>query len=433
MKDMMMEYLSGLLRIQKEKKFLRWLTSRYSPALEELRKEASLAKKLAEDPVLYILDSGSRLLYVKEKAKSEDPHVVSAILQTVYEVNMNMHQPVANFLLLIPFLGEWGRDLAEELERKGEEIPKGREGGLEELLKMREEEINELFEQCAFTPSGFSSSFWPKGTKTCMKILKRAYLRRFGEVKKPEVRFDPFPHLREMVEDFVRFEMGVEEIPKYELKMSLGMLPFTTKKEIVLSKSSLDSEGSFFNALSNELPHLLMGGEGARARHLQTQKGRREFLRQWCWEEGVATTISERCHKHYYRVHGMREEKAERIAEVAIKEAIEMTPVSTYLLLHAPEIAVHPVLSHYIGWRFVRKIPRKELQEMIRDESAYLSKEFPWNGGEAEEWEQKDVKEFYDKFKELNRKRYPNLTDLLEKSFRTFEEDWNEIASFPLR
>lgn len=429
MRDKMMQYFSGLLRIQKEKKFLRWLTSRYSPALEELRKEASLAKELAEDPMLYILDSGSRLLYVKEKVKSEDPHVVSAILQTVYEVNMNMHQPVANFLLLSPFLMGLGRDLDEELK---EEIPEGWEESLEGLLKTREEEINEQFEQCAFIPSGFSSSFWPKGTKTCKVILKKAYLGKFGEVEKPEVRFDPFPYLREMVEDFVRFEMGVEEIPKYELKMSLGTLPFTTKKEIVLPRSSLGSEGSFFNALSNELPHLLMGSGEIEAHSLQTQEGRREFLKRWCWEEGVATTISERCHKHYYRIHGMSEERAERIAEVAIKEAMEMTPVSTYLLLRAPEIAVHPTLAHYIGWRFVRKIPRKKLQAMLGDERAHLSEEFPWNGGKVEEWEQKDVREFYDKFKELNKRRYPDLVDLLEKSFKTFEEDWNELSSFSL-
>lgn len=182
--------------------------------LEKYEPMILLAKELAEDNDLLRLDKTERLHYVKaivklKKDKEIDAHHIAAMLQTVYNVNMNMFPMPAIELLLTMFLTQESIKAGYIEEEEGGLKPKG---GIdyEDLYTLEElenidkflgkafqemfpsseldtqEQIDAYFEKVQFIPKGHTytpSREEREVVEMVSSILRDAYIQKFGSIE----------------------------------------------------------------------------------------------------------------------------------------------------------------------------------------------------------------------------------------------------------
>jgi len=444
--------MESTLQILKSEKALEELTERYPDALDLVKKEAILARKLAEDAELWKLDPGSRLKYVKQNAKDADTHYTSAILQIVYDVDMNMDPVKANLLLLENYMLKLSEEMGTiKIEDDGtitpipiseEEIKehlssddlKKIEEYASKFASMYEEGPDDYFERTSFAPSGIYITIHPK-TKEIIdpptKVFRATCLKKFGKANIPKVELNPYPYVKALVELSTKQELGISSIPDYKIKMSDITAPHSEGNIIALPKSSFSSEQDFLFNFSFELPHIALGHKESVVQEIE--KDRFNYFKVVCWQEGIASRVVERCFTEYLFANGWPEYKSKTVAKETVEE-MTTAPTPLVLLEYRPDIGIHNTVAHSLGWWFVRKLPIRTFQKMVRDENAYLSEVFPWNGGEINEDDHKKVRGMYASFKERSRKRYGNTkhSETLEQSFKKFEKDFKRVSNLSL-
>lgn len=442
----------------KDEKTLKEIAEKYPDALNILEKEGLFAKKLAEDPELWKLDPGSRLAYVKREAKKlvngksrpPDFHGTSAILQTVYDVDMNMNPINANVLILSNYLLKMSEEIGaikiegetftvtaqpvpeEEMKKyfSPEQIKK-----MNETAEMSEEEMDEHFESISFLPSGVHFDVHPKAEEFIeppTRIFREAFLKRFGNATIPIVKLNPYPFAREIVESSVKFELGVPSIPQHEIKISDSTSPHTEGNVIAIPRHSLSSEHEFLIGYSIELPHVVLDHKPVNVKP-ENRNDRINYFKHGCWQEGTASRVTERSITEYLFSKAVPEYASQKIAMETV-EYISENPVNEGFLEQRPDIVIHDEVSHPFGWWFVRKIPRPTFQKMLENENSYLSNVFPWNSGKIDKVDYETIRRMYSTLKERSMHRYEGteLYGTLLKSLKSFEEDFKIMSGTPL-
>jgi len=421
----------------------------------------NFARQMAEDPEFVKFDSSARLSYIKRKTQGTevDPHYVAAITQIVYGLNTNMNPIIAMDLLLAPYGYEIGRqrgvigitkDGKMTAKQKKFDIPFELRKAIEKNAIKSRAEQDEIFEKKAFfgagsmvIPTPDSKGFFDRN----YRLIRDAYLKKFGQAKVPYVDLNPFPHIQDFVLKRAEHELGLTALPKYrfsisetlEQEMGVGELytvwydlskDWQTGEYIIsLPRGAFLDEGRFLAALASEWPHLLMPDLPEAS--VETKEGRIKYLKQLLWHEGVSGRFLERVTADY--LHSLKNENETKADELALSAMLIFgnSIVPDYLIEANPDIATHTTFSHFLGWYLIRELPREVICELASSSDAYLSKRFAWNGAAVSDETKKLTEHVYHDVKQRSfrvyMKRDKGILKKMRRSFQAFENDWQEI------
>jgi len=388
----------------------------------ETTESMRLAKRFLLHDNLYSMAPLCRPYYVRALLKGErsdvktDADYISALMQTVYGLDMNMKKMDAVLMLVgIIQSGKMVRDGSIVMDKDGNIRPSDEElARCEEAIEAKDpvvcalaagaeavasqivgkSDIDDIFMSMSYL-GPCSEKDTPESTKY-VEALSSAFRRVFGEAEKGVY---VCPVDKEAVELCIRVterEFG-KKLPEFKVMVDTrNPFPYYHAGEGICVPHLLDTLG-LVHSISSMTPVMLMKRDEPNVMDVSSFiKDRNGCFKKMCWETGSQSRVTEKSMAACsVELLGTKRDRAGRFAKEYMRGTLSrapslegiMDPVSMFSVgvQNVIDHHVYYAMSYPVGWMCMRDLDVARFRSLTDAEAPWKDPAFSWNSGFSKE------------------------------------------------